>query len=199
MLIHVALNATATHLHKDGSRTTIDSAFDAEATVDEIQEIFELTCGVGIHTMIEGSPALVDKLGLPEADASTRAVQKQVREEFEQRRGYWSDFWEVVLEMDYEYLVKYTNLSAHPWENGELDSKLRELVYIAIDASTTHLYSPGLSAHLENAIEYGATRDEKLGGFEITSLQGYDTMSVGCPFLGGRGIWGCWTDSGLLT
>lgn len=182
-LIQVALAATATHLYRHGLESAIDSAFDAGATVDEIQEVLELTCGVGMHTMIEGLPPFVNELGTPEDDASIREARERVRADFEARRGYWSDFWETVLEMDHEYLARYTDLSANPWERGSLDPKFREFVYIAIDASTTHLYTPGLSAHLENAIEYGATRDELLEVLELTSLQGYDTMSVGMPIL----------------
>ena len=34
------------------------------------------------------------------------------------------------------------------------------MIYIAIDASTTHMYEPGLKVHIRNALKYGATKAE---------------------------------------
>lgn len=180
-LVAVALDATVTHLYADGLRASVGHALDAGATPAEVREVLELTCGVGMHSLIEGLPLVTEAFdGPPAGDAADR---EHVREAFEERRGYWSAFWESVLESDHAFLEKYTDLSASPWERGSLDPKLRELVYVAIDASTTHLYGPGLEAHVENAIGHGATRAELVCVLELASLQGYDTMLAGVPIL----------------
>jgi alkylhydroperoxidase/carboxymuconolactone decarboxylase family protein YurZ len=134
--------------------------------------------------MIEGMPILQEAAGLPD-DVSEDVAEEQeaVKEKFKEGRGYWSDFWEAVLRMDHVYLDKYTDLSSHPWKEGVLEPKLKEFIYLAADVSTTHLYTPGLQSHVENAIEYGATRDELLEVVELVSEQGYDTMVEGLPIL----------------
>lgn len=176
-LLSVALTSTVTHLDRPGIRASIVHALEAGATLAEVREVLELTSGVGIHSLIEGLPMIREATEpVPDTDPADR---ESVRREFEARRGYWSDFWESVLEMDHVFLEKYTDLSASPWERGSLDSKLREFVYIAIDVSTTHLYLPGLQTHIENAIDRGATRDELLCVLELASLQGYDSMLAG--------------------
>ena len=50
--------------------------------------------------------------------------------------------------------------SSVPWTTGGLDPKVRELIYIAIDSATTHMYEPGLRVHIQNAFKYGATVQE---------------------------------------
>jgi alkylhydroperoxidase/carboxymuconolactone decarboxylase family protein YurZ len=134
--------------------------------------------------MIEGMPLVQEHAGLPDdVSDSVKEEQEAVKEKFKEGRGYWSDFWEAVLQMDHEYLDRYTDLSSQPWLEGVLDPKMKEFIYIAADVSTTHLYTQGLESHIENAMEYGATRDELLEVIELVSEQGYDTMVEGLPIL----------------
>lgn len=183
-LILVALDGCATHLYQEGMRFHIRNALEVGATVEEIMEALELVSVAGLHSMIEGMPIVKEEAGLPEeVSDAVEAEQDEVREKFKEGRGYWSDFWEAVLQMDHEYLDKYTDLSSHPWAEGVLEPKLKEFIYIAADVSTTHLYTQGLQSHVENAMEYGATRDELLEVVELVSEQGYDTMVEGLPIL----------------
>ena len=181
-LVQVALDAAVTSRNEAGLRTAVGHALDAGATVGEVREVLELTCGLGMHTVIEALPAVRDATDDADHEPDVEE-QRRVRERFEEKRGYWSPFWDSVLDADHEYLDRYTDLSAHPWETGTLDPKLREFVYVAIDASTTHLYAPGLSAHVENAVDYGATGAELVELLELVSLQGYDAMATGMPVL----------------
>lgn len=183
-LVLVALDGCATHLYTEGLRFHVKNALDAGASVEEIMEALELVSVAGLHSMIEGMPLVQEHCGLPEdVDESVREEQEAVKEKFKEGRGYWSDFWEAVLRMDHEFLDKYTDLSSHPWAEGVLDPKMKEFIYIAADVSTTHLYTQGLESHIENAIEYGATRDELLELIELVSEQGYDTMIEGLPII----------------
>lgn len=183
-LILVALDGCATHLYQEGMRFHIRNALEVGASVEEVMEALELVSVAGLHSMIEGMPVVQEEAGLPE-DVSETVEQEQqaVKEKFKEGRGYWSDFWEAVLKMDHEYLDKYTDLSSHPWNEGVLEPKLKEFIYIAADVSTTHLYTPGLQSHVQNAMNYGATRDELLEVVELVSEQGYDTMVEGLPIL----------------
>lgn len=178
-LIKLGVAASPTHLNRGEVRQHMRMAFEREASAREVQEVLELVSPIGIHSVIEGIPYVIDEFGLPEETEEMAAV----KEHFMETRGYWSDFWDSVLRLDHEYLRRYTDLSGYPWTTGELDPKLREMIYVAIDVSTTHIYHQGLEQHLENAIEYGATRDELVELIELVSEQGFDTMLECMPIL----------------
>ena len=87
----------------------------------------------------------------------TGQSKKELKSEFIKNRGYWSEFWEDVLELDENFFAAYSKFSSIPAKTNALSPKIREFIYIAIDASTTHLYLPGLKLHMENALSLGAT------------------------------------------
>lgn len=117
------------------------------------------------------------------ADSGLTAQQRALRDRFLEERGYWSHIWEGLLEVDPEFFESYLNFSAVPWRKGVLEPKIRELIYTAIDASTTHLYEPGLRVHIRNALSYGATREEVMEVLELTSVLGIHTCTLGVPIL----------------
>ena len=110
-------------------------------------------------------------------------TKETLKEEFIKNRGYWSKFWEDVLELDSNFFSTYSRFSSVPSKNNALSPKIREFIYIAIDASTTHLYLPGLKLHMENALALGATRDEIMEVLELTSVLGIHTCTMGVPIL----------------
>ena len=110
--------------------------------------------------------------------------QKQLKEKFIKERGYWSEgIWGQVLSLDPDFFEAYLNFSAVPWKKGVLPPKIKELIYTAIDASTTHLYEPGLRQHISNALKYGATKEEIMEVLELTSVLGIHTCTMGVPIL----------------
>ena len=70
-----------------------------------------------------------------------------------------------------------------PWKYGTLPPKIRELIYVAIDAATTHLYLPGLRTHIRNALAHGATVEEIMEVLQLTSALGIHTITEGVPVL----------------
>ena len=115
--------------------------------------------------------------------SETTKTKEQLKEEFIKNRGYWSKFWEDVLELDSNFFSTYSRFSSVPSKNNALSPKIREYIYIAIAASTTHLYLPGLKLHMENALALGATRDEIMEVLELTSVLGIHTCTMGVPIL----------------
>ncbi|MET7993517.1 carboxymuconolactone decarboxylase family protein [Amycolatopsis sp. NPDC005232] len=109
--------------------------------------------------------------------------QNKLRETFLAERGYWNTFWEGLLSLDPDFFEAYLNFSAVPWRKGVLEPKIKELIYTAIDASTTHLYEPGLRQHIRNALGYGATKEEIMEVLELTSVLGIHTCTLGVPVL----------------
>ena len=110
--------------------------------------------------------------------------QKRLKKRFTEARGYWSEeLWGNVLDLDPDFFEAYLNISSIPWEKGSLPPKIKEFIYIAFDAAATHLYQPGLRQHIRNALKYGATAQEIMEVFELTSMLGIHTCTVGVPIL----------------
>ncbi|WP_171064711.1 carboxymuconolactone decarboxylase family protein [Actinomadura soli] len=178
-LISLAVNAAVTHLHEPGIRRHVRAALDHGATREEIMETFQLTAVLGIHAASTGFPLLRD-LAPPSDDGVDREA---IKAEFVRRRGYWDAAWEDVLQRAPAFFAAYLNFSAIPWRRGVLEPKVKELIYIAIDASATHLFTDGLKVHIDNAIGHGATPDEIVAVLEIASTIGIQTLEVGVPIL----------------
>lgn len=109
--------------------------------------------------------------------------RQALKEEFKAKRGYWAPWHEDLLALNPAFLKAYLGTTSLPWLEGVLPPKMKEFIYIAIDASTTHLYLRGLRLHMATALQYGATGEELMGVLQIVSLLGYHTINVGVPIL----------------
>lgn len=185
-LVHIAVASAATHLHEEGTRTHIRRALERGASREEIVEVLELTATLGIHATNCGTPVLLaayrDAGREPDwGELSERQLQLKAR--FENERGYWYEFWNDVLNLDPNFFEAYLDLSSHPWRNGVLSPKVKEIIYIAFDASATHMFLPGLRLHIDNALGYGATLEEIMAVFEIASGLGMRALTLAVPIL----------------
>ena len=111
------------------------------------------------------------------------ARQEEIKQEFIRVRGAWSDTWEGVLRLDPEFLKAYLDFSAVPWRSGVLEPKVKEFIYIAIDANATHMYLPGVRQHIRAALKLGATPQEIMEVLELSATLGIHAMNVGVPIL----------------
>lgn len=187
-LIYVAIDASTTHLYNPGTRVHIANALRQGATRNEVMEVLQLVSVLGIHTMTAGLPILVDELrkagrGAEVATAALTPEQARIKDAFVAARGYWTPVWEQLLTLAPEFFDAYARLSSVPWTHGTLEPKVKELMYIAIDAATTHLYLPGLRVHIQNALRLGASVAEIMEVLELTSVLGIHTITEGVPVL----------------
>ncbi len=187
-LIYVAIDASTTHLYNPGTRIHIANALKHGATRDEVMEVLEIVSVLGIHTMSTGLPILIEELrnagrGAEVKEGALSAEQEKLKQEFVANRGYWNPGWEQLLQHSPQFFDAYTRLSSVPWQHGTLEPKFRELIYIAIDAATTHLYLPGLRTHVRNALGHGATVAEIMEVLQLTSTIGIHTVTEGVPIL----------------
>lgn len=104
--------------------------------------------------------------------------QRTIRDAFIRRRGYWADDWQLILELDPEFLAAYTDVSAYAAEHGGLDTRTRELVYVATGAGVTHQHPIGIWSHGRNALRAGATPQELLAVMELVSTLGVATVHL---------------------
>lgn len=115
--------------------------------------------------------------------APTSERKKQLRDEFIEARGYWNEFWDNLLELDEDFFRAYTEFSSVPWRHGPLDPKVKEFVYIAVDAAATHLYVPGIQQHIRQALKHGANAAEIMEVLELTATLGIHACNIGVPIL----------------
>lgn len=107
----------------------------------------------------------------------------KLKEDFIKARGYWASLWDNILVLDPEFFEAYMHYSSAPLKTGALEPKVKELIFIAIDASTTHQHNQGLKVHLGNAKRFGATQAEIMEVYQIASVQGIHTLMLGVPML----------------
>ena len=187
-MIYIAIDAATTHLYAPGTYVHMRNAIGYGATKEEIMEVLQLTSVLGIHTMSLGLPALIAEMQAAGRGAEVEpkpltAYQERLKAEFTANRGYWSESWDGLLQLSPEFFEAYVQLSSVPWKTGTLEPKVREFIYIAIDASTTHLFLPGLRIHIQNALRLGATVHEIMEVMQLTSVLGIHTITEGVPIL----------------
>ena len=185
-LVQLCVDAAATQLWGPGVRHHMASAIAHGASAAEVIEVLELTATMGIHSTNVGVPILLDELaraGRPLEDGPLTARQEEIKALFTEKRGYWNEFWDGVLRLDAEFFAAYTAFSAHSWEHGVLEPKVKELMYTAFDCSATHMFEPGLRVHIRNALAYGATAAEIMEVFELASGIGAKAFALGAPAL----------------
>jgi alkylhydroperoxidase/carboxymuconolactone decarboxylase family protein YurZ len=186
-LLYIAIDASTTHMYEPGLRVHIRNALRHGATRDEIMEVYQLTSSIGVHTVTMGVPALLEVMRRTgNDDVTTKPLterQEKLKAAFIAHRGYWSPLWDGVLALSPDYFEAYSEFSSVPWKTGTLEPKIRELVYVAVDAATTHLYEPGTRIHMENALKLGATAAEIMEVLALVSVLGVHTVSMGLPIL----------------
>jgi alkylhydroperoxidase/carboxymuconolactone decarboxylase family protein YurZ len=121
---------------------------------------------------------------IPNGGAMTlTALQQSIKDEFIRVRNTWAPQWESILRNDCDFLRAYLNLSAVPLRHNHLEDKVKEFIYIAVNASSTHLFAPGIQMHLKVAVDFGATREELMEVLELTSTVGIHASNVAMPIL----------------
>jgi alkylhydroperoxidase/carboxymuconolactone decarboxylase family protein YurZ len=97
--------------------------------------------------------------------------------------GNWNPAWDEFFELDPIWTEKFMTMGFHPIVSGVLDPKTVEFLAIAVDASCTHMYAPGVRRHIRKALDVGATKEEILAVLQCVSVLGIHSCSLGVPIL----------------
>lgn len=103
--------------------------------------------------------------------------------ETQKASGDWNPLWDTLREWDPEFVEAYIAFRLAPRKAGALSPVMRELILIAVNACTTHLYAPGVRRHIENALHLGASREEILEAIQTTTLVGIHACNLAVPIL----------------
>jgi alkylhydroperoxidase/carboxymuconolactone decarboxylase family protein YurZ len=110
--------------------------------------------------------------------ASTTPVSDRLR-----ATGNFNSAWNEMAELDPAWLEKFLDMAMTPLASGVLDPKTYEFLAIAVDASCTHLYSPGVRRHIRKALDLGATREEIMAVLQCVAVLGIHSCALGVPIL----------------
>lgn len=98
-------------------------------------------------------------------------------------RGDWNPLWDQLRELDPEFMEAYLAFRSVPQKRGPLSQKYKEMILVAINAATTHLYAPGVRRHVRNALAAGASVDELLEVIQLTTVMGIHSCNLAVPIL----------------
>ena len=117
-------------------------------------------------------------MNLPQVPAPATPISDSLR-----ASGYWNPNWEPFAVLDPAWTEKFMAMAMAPLASGVLDAKTVEFIAIAVDASCTHMYGPGVRNHIRKALDLGATQEEITAVLQLVSVLGIHTMSLGAPIL----------------
>ena len=98
-------------------------------------------------------------------------------------KGDWNPLWDQLRDLDPEFMEAYLQFRSVPHKKGPLPQKMKELILVAINASTTHLYGPGVRRHMRNALKFGATPEEILEVIQLTTVIGIHSCNLAIPIM----------------
>jgi AhpD family alkylhydroperoxidase len=183
-LICIAVTSQVTYLNRAAISHHIRQAKRLGASSEEIAETLQLAASLGVHSMLVGVPIaheVFEELGvsMSVSDEEPDAYRHDLKERFIRHRKYWTPHWDLVLAYTPEYFEAYLDLSSIPWNHGPLSETFKELIFVAIDVVTTHLFTPGIRTHTKKALEYGATPEQVIDVMSIASNIGVEAVLAG--------------------
>lgn len=111
------------------------------------------------------------------------AAQAATGDDFIAQTAHWDQGCEAMLRLDANWFGTYAAYVKTAWNTRAIDPVTRELVCIAVNASTTLLHKPGISLHTQRALACGATPGQIMEVLQLTSVLGIHTCSVAMPIL----------------
>jgi alkylhydroperoxidase/carboxymuconolactone decarboxylase family protein YurZ len=159
-------------------------ALEAGATRDEILDTLKGVSVLGIHSVATTLPILFEEAtaaGVKPARPSGDAVATPVVDQMK-ANGLFNHDWDAIYDLDPRWLEEFLVIGGAIYR-GNLPPKLVELMSMAVDASCTHLYVPGIRRHIQGAFAQGATIEEIMEVLKICGGLGADACELGAPLL----------------
>lgn len=176
-LIELGCSVSVCSLDRDAIGSGIEKAFDAGATVDQIQEVIALISGLGVHSlMVSAVPVLMIAERRGVLDRSIDARRQELWDLHVGDDPFWNGFEEEVpgflhamLVLSPELFEGFFAYCGIPWKSGTVRAVTKELVAMASDATPSHRFAPGFRIHLHNAIALGASKAMVRDAVEIAA------------------------------
>lgn len=111
------------------------------------------------------------------------AEQERLKQAYIRARGYWTPWTEGLLRLSPSFLDLYARYAGYPAAHGPLSARMCGLIYVALDASSTHLFEAGLRLHMDLALRHGATPAQLMDVLAMATAQGLGGTLAGIDIL----------------
>ena len=182
-LVGVALNVACTNLNPDGTRRHIRAALQAGATRDEILFVFKCASVMSIHSCSLGAPILLEEARAAGVEPAPQNRPPTPACDQMKAAGQWNSAWDPFYALDPLWTDEFMAAGVGIYASGVMTAKDVELLSIALDASFTHMYAPGVRRHIEGALKAGATMEEIMEVLKLCVVQGVAACNLGVPIL----------------
>jgi alkylhydroperoxidase/carboxymuconolactone decarboxylase family protein YurZ len=173
-LLFLGTYANPTFRHQPGIERHARRAREAGATQEEIIQTVMIVGGVADHSATVGLPIAAQIFTVPD---TLTARQQEVKDFFVEYRGLWSEHREATIRVDADLFELQTqHLKA---TRDGYSPQLRELLYLAADASITHLFVRGITTHIHEALRVGNSQAAIIDAFRISDAAGMHA-SIDC-------------------
>lgn len=181
--IYIAIDGAITHLYQRGLQMHIGEALRHGASPTEVMEVLQMASLIGLITSTVAAPMLLEALHGDKPLPALDTAQLERKRVFEEATGRWDAGCDAMLRLDPTAFDIWAGYVMSAWQTRALDPVTRELVGIAVHASTTLLHAPGIQLHMRRALALGATQAQIMEVLQLTSVLGIHTCSVGVPLL----------------
>jgi len=178
-LIRLAANASVTALDRAAVREAIGLALDSGASIAQVQEIIALASGLGVHSLMISSTAVLEEASRRELVDPSAPLDNERQMLWDKHVGndpFWASFseelpgfLESMLRLSPDIFVGFFDYCAIPWRSGTVRARIKELAALACDAAPSHRFRSGFRVHLKNAINLGVGRIAIMQALDIAA------------------------------
>ena len=178
-LVCVALNAACTSLDGEATRRHIRAALSSGATGEQIVFAVKCATAVALHALSVAAPLLAEETGAP----ATSSVGATPACDAIRAAGQWNTAWDAFGGLDPLWTEQFMTMGIGIYTAGVFTPREVELLSIAIDASVSHLYVPGIRRHIRGALDAGASVGEIMAVLQLCVSQGVQSCNLALPIL----------------
>ena len=180
--IYIAIDGAVSHLYESGLRRHIGDALRAGATKEEVLQVILLATTAEAQLPNEiGHSILMDEL--KEAAPALTEDEQRRKAAYVDKTGTWPDAAEAIMRIAPQFAEGFLGYGEVAWNAGPLPPKVRAFIGLAICASPSLLYAPGMRRHIRLALDHGATKGEISEVLQLASAIAIHTCTYGVPAL----------------
>lgn len=178
-LVELAVCISVTSLDRAATEGAIARAFEAGASIGQVQEVVALVSGLGVHSLMASATAVLEEAarrGLADPGAPLDPESQRLWDEYVGNDPFWASFsdelpgfLEAMLRLSPDIFIGFFDWCAIPWRSGTVRARVKELAALACDATPSHRFRPGFRMHLKNVIKLGVGRAALFQALDIAA------------------------------
>ena len=186
--IYIAIDGSVNHMYEKGVQRHIEDALENGASGEEVLEVLQITCSLAHHTQEVGISILLEEMDRRKKGASgheplSKPSDMELKHRFETLTRYWPAWGDQLFRLAPEFSEGFFNFVSRPYALNALEPKVREFIYIALNAAPTTLYAPAVRRHIGMALDFGATGEEIADVLHCAGAIAIHSATIGMPHL----------------